>query len=110
MFARFTLTLPLAMNDGSPVDPVALATLEDDILGIAGGFTATDSVGAWRAPDGTVYREPVRVYTLDVPDTRDAAERIRGIADVAAIAFEQEAVYVTRAEVVPTLISPVVAL
>jgi hypothetical protein len=107
--ARYTLTLPLALNDGAPVDATTLATIEGDLLDVAGGFTATDSIGAWRAPDGAVYREPVRVYTLDVPDTRDAAERIRGIADIAAIAFDQEAIYVTRADVAPELVTPVIA-
>ena len=91
---RFTFTLPACLNDGAPVDPADIALVESRLLDAAGGFTSTASVGVWRAPDGTVYREPVTVYALDA--ARDLTSDLRQLAEWAALALDQEAIYVTR--------------
>ena len=101
---RFTLTVPLQRNDGEPVTELELGAIEVDLLSYFGGFTSTDSTGAWRADDGTVYREPVRVYTVDGANP-DASDRIVSLAQFIATGLEQEAVYVTAGEVHTRLVT-----
>ena len=105
---RYTVTVPLALNDGTPLDAVTLDTLERELLDIGGGFTATDAQGAWRADDGTIYRDPVRVYALDIPDTPHNRAAIMRFADAVAIAADQLAVYVTESPIVTHLVTPVI--
>jgi hypothetical protein len=99
--------VPLARNDGEPVTDTELGAIEDDLFNIAGGFTSTDSTGAWRSDDGTVYREPVRVYAVDVADAiqQDAGERLLSLAEFVATALEQEAVYLTAGSIVTRLVT-----
>lgn len=91
---RYTLTVPAYLNDGGHVDPADVDLIESRLLDIAPGYTLSRGVGAWRAPDGTVYREQVNVYTLDTAD--DVSDALRQLAEYVALALEQEAVYVTR--------------
>lgn len=104
---RFTLHVPLALNDGSPADPSVLDDVESAILAAAGGFTLTTAVGAWQGEDGTVYREPIRLYLVD----GDAS--VYGVlvqaAEVIRAAFEQEAVYLTRQVITPRLVTATAA-
>ena len=100
---RYTLHVPLTRNDGSPVEDDILALIEDDILGIAGGFTATDGIGAWRG-DGTTYREPVRLFLVDTAEP-DAPELLRALASTVARWLDQEAVYLTAAELTTSLVT-----
>lgn len=93
---RWTLTVPLTLNDGTPTAAEYIADIEEDIADIAGGFTATPGEGAWRSPDGDWYREPVTVYTFDVSHIADGEVR-RLAADIAQL-LDQEAVYVTRTD------------
>lgn len=105
---RYTVTVPRALNDGTPLDAVTLDTLERELLDIGGGFTAHDAEGAWRDEDGIVYRDPVRVYALDVPDTPHNRAAMFRFADAVAIAADQVAVYVTESPIATHLVTPVV--
>lgn len=90
---RYTLHVPLILNDGAPTPEDTLADVESDLLDLAGGFTATDGVGGWRG-DGTVYREPVRLYHIDTSDP-DAPELLANLGRAVARWIGQEAVYLT---------------
>lgn len=105
--ARYTLHVPLQRNDGTAVTDEEFAAIERDLLGIAGGFTSTDGVGGWLSPNGKVYREPVRIYAVDVTATDWAHQRILSLADFVGIALEQEAVYVTRSPIAADAVVPV---
>lgn len=89
---RYTLTVPRALNDGTPVAAPVTAGIERALLDTFGGFTLAESVGAWAAPDGTIYREPVGVYTLDAEEPEPA---VFDIAESVARVLAQDAVYVT---------------
>ena len=100
---RYTLHVPLVLNDGTPTPEQELADVEAYLLDIAGGFTATDGIGGWRGDDGTVYREPVRLYLVDTAD--DIAYLLRQAAASVALNLDQEAVYVTAAPIQTTLVT-----
>jgi hypothetical protein len=49
---RFTLHVPEALNDGTPVGPESFDLIENALLIIGGGFTLTHGIGAWRGDGG----------------------------------------------------------
>lgn len=105
MHARWTLTVPLTLNDGTPTPAEDIAGIEHALLDIADGFTATPGEGVWRSDEtGELYREPVTVYTFDVGYLADGDVR-RLAADIARL-LRQEAVYVTRQDVSTYLVAP----
>ena len=96
---RYSLTVPRRYNDGEQIPLSVINVIEDHIANVAGGFTRTDGVGAWKA-----YREPVRVYAFDVtPRTEYEAAQIlidaRWIAAYVRDVCKQEAAYLTRHEI-----------
>lgn len=91
---RLVLHIPETLNDGLAVSPARLAQYEDELLEIAGGFTLTHAIGAWRAASGQTYREPLRLYAVDV-GADSAGERLRRLAARIARELGQVAVYVT---------------
>ena len=102
---RYTITVPRQYNDGAPVSEGTFALIEEHIISITGGFTVTDGLGAWHS-GGQVYHEPVKVYALDA-DESDSTERdVRDAAERIGEALRQEAMYVTRQPIQPTLIYP----
>lgn len=92
---RYTLTLPRQYNTGERIPAAILGVFENRLLGTFGGFTLTESLGAWIG-DSQVYVEPVGVYTLDADEYMDTALDV--IAADAARDLEQESVYVTHVE------------
>ncbi len=103
MHRRYTLHVPLQRNDGSPVESDILDLIESDLLDIGGGFTAVDAVGAWRG-DGTTYREPVRLFHVDTDDP-EASGLLHAVARTVARWLDQEAVYLTAAELTTSLVT-----
>lgn len=91
--------VPLGGNDGHPFPASAFDQLEAFLLGLTGGFTRRGDVeGAWKSPEGRVYRDVSRAYALSLPEAE--AERIAGSLDVYIRKhFGQEAAYL---ELVPT--------
>lgn len=102
---RYTLHIPSNYNDGREVSPTLIRAVEEEILSFADGYTLTLGVGAWKNADGEVYREPVRLYAVDTEDGSALIELAEWVAD----ALGQEAVYLTAAEIAPTLIRQAVA-
>ena len=91
---RSTITIPRHYNDGREVPADVTSGIESEILDVFGGFTVTESRGAWRDGD-TVYVEPVGVYTCD--SDADESGAVERIAETVAELLSQEAVYVTHA-------------
>jgi len=103
---RYSVTVPLADNDGTPIPLDVLLAIETRILNMAGGFTRATVVGAWRPDDrledaDVVYDES-RVYSFDVAQGAPydgvpvLAAQLRGLAQFVAVACDQDCVYVTR--------------
>lgn len=101
---RYTLHVPLVLNDGTSTPEDVLGSTELELLQLAGGFTATDGYGGWIGDGGTIYREPVRLYAVDAegiePELLQLADRI-------ADRLDQEAVYLTRSPIAVQLVSPI---
>lgn len=95
---RITLHVPEARNDGSAVAPDQLAAYEDALLEIAGGFTLTHSIGAWRSLSGSTCREPQRLYSVDVAEAV-AASKVLAVAQRIAFDLEQQVLYVTSSSI-----------
>jgi hypothetical protein len=71
----YQFNLPDRSNDGAVDYAHARNVWEEIALAEAGGFTALGKhVGAWRADDGTVYREPMFAY--QVATTREGMEAL----------------------------------
>lgn len=104
---RFTLHVPRAYNDGREVEPDVLAWIENELVDVAGGFTATEAEGAWRGPRGKLYREPVRLYHVDADE--DDASFLHTVADAVALGLKQLAVYLTAQPIETQLREPVLA-
>jgi hypothetical protein len=60
------------------------------------GFTIIpDAIGAWRSESSRKYREPIRIYWLDVVDEEPVREALGRLAQRIGIELAQESVYVT---------------
>jgi len=106
--ARFTLTMPEAFNDGAPVLLEQLALYEQELLDLVGGYTLTSAIGAWRAPTGDVYYEPVRKYELDIADDPAVRDELLALASRIALELAQDAIYLTVAPITKQLVSAAV--
>jgi len=104
---RYTLHVPLFLNDGAPTEEAALERVEIALANIAGGWTATDGLGGWLSADGAYYREPVRLYAIDTDAPNYALPQLHRLADWLAIELQQQAVYLTWSEIGAQLVSPV---
>lgn len=97
---RLDILVPVFDNDGLPFTDHDFLPLEDLLIRLAGGFTRRpDVTGVWQSPDGRVFRDSSRSYTVTVPIARaeDVATRLsRFIVD----RFRQEAALV---EATPTM-------
>ena len=96
---RLTLHVPETLNDGTPVTIGQFAEYEAELLGISTGFTLTHGIGVWRSDAGIVYREPVRLYAVDVSTDSDARDRLSSLADRIGRELAQRAVYVTASPI-----------
>lgn len=99
---RVTLHVPETRNDGSPVATAELEAHEAELLQIAGGFTLIPAIGAWRSSTGEVYREPLRLYAVDVADERTVRAQMLELAECMSAELGQEVIYLTVSEVVAT--------
>lgn len=96
---RVTLHVPETLNDGSPVPLEQLAVYEAELFEIAKGYTLTHAIGAWRSPSGERYREPLRLYAIDVVDAQTVLDRVLRLAHLIRVELTQEAIYVTVAPI-----------
>lgn len=88
------LIVPMFDNHGRDLIPL-LRWVEESLITDFGGCTVLRQVfGAWRDPaTGDLYREPVYVFDVAVPDTDHSAAQLRNIARKAATRGEQQSVY-----------------
>ena len=94
---RFTITVPRVSNYEQPVSPDWNSALESRIRDTLGGFTRTHSFGSWRSPSGTVYTEPVSVYTVDLG--LDRVADVIELAEFVKVSLDQKSVYITRQDI-----------
>ena len=105
---RYSLTIPTHYNDGQPIPRPILYALEEELVEIGGGFTASAATGAWASPSGAVVREPVTVYAVD-SEQELALPALEALAERTATALGQEAIYLTRQELDVQLVAPAAA-
>lgn len=68
--------LPTHDNSGNDLSPIH-SGLQSELVDSFGGFTAIDSLGGWRAPDGKIMVEPGKRYNVAmVPDSADSFRRV----------------------------------
>lgn len=88
------ITLPVYSNDHRHLVHTHEA-LSNDLLVLFGGFTVVDGQGAWKDGVGTVYAEPVKVYSVAYEPGKDHAEEsIRGVAKRAGRGAQQIAMFI----------------
>lgn len=102
---RYTLHVPEALNDGTPLTPQQTADIEEWLLAVFGGFTQTVARGAWRS-DTQSYIEPMRLYLIDSDDSPQTAQTLQRLAGDIARELQQEAVYLTRQDIETFLVTP----
>lgn len=97
---RLDVLVPVTDNDGLLFPEADFAAFEDLLVDLAGGFTRHgDVTGAWRSPDGQLYRDRSRSYSVTVP--ADRADDVASTIERALTArFRQEAAMI---ETTPTL-------
>ena len=100
----WTLIVPEAFNDGTPVPLEQLAAYETELVEIFDGYTLTSAIGAWRSPAGVTFREPIRKYELDTSDTA-VHQKLLTLASRIALELAQDATYLRVAPVTRHLIS-----
>ncbi len=59
--------LPENDNDGFPLDRVHY-NLHKKLLGLAGGYTETKSIGRWIGPDGKTVFDDILIYSISCND------------------------------------------
>ena len=101
---RLTLYVPEILNDGSPVTYERLEAYERELLDLVGGFTLSNGIGVWRSADDVVYREPVRLYSIDAPRASHVRKAVTALARRIGHELGQEVVYLTVVAVEQELI------
>lgn len=62
--------VPIHDNQGTPFPDSTFALFESHLIDLAGGFTHRGFVeGAWKAPDGAIYRDRSRLYVVQVSES-----------------------------------------
>ncbi|MGH2619839.1 MAG: hypothetical protein ACRDHG_04630 [Anaerolineales bacterium] len=86
------------MREACLVVPVSFdpTTVEAKMLVAFGGFTRTDGLGGWIAPDKHVFREPVFVYALAMEDTDANLSELVALANYVKTTYSQQCVYVRK--------------
>jgi hypothetical protein len=101
---RYTLHVPLVMNDGRAVPPDSLDGVARALVGMFGGFTRVDGFGGWDGANA-LYLEPVALFHVD-SDHPEAENLLAGYAGTLAAALAQECVYLTVQPITTRLIQP----
>ncbi len=81
-------------------------SIENALLGVAGGFTSDRVSGAWRGDDGTVYRDYSTRYTVAVDPETDA--RIVALLPLWCELLRQQCLYTAARVVEVAFVSPAV--
>jgi hypothetical protein len=120
MAKRITLHVPEELPDGSPVEVARFEAYERALFELARrargmtdageeGFTLIrGAVGTWRSPDGVTFREPMRLYCLDVADADEVLDDLRSLSERIQAELNQEAIYLTIAPIDVLLITGLV--
>jgi len=87
------IILPLADNDGKPVD-TAHEYLKGRLCRLFGGFTATPVMGGWMDDSGRLYEDRSIAYDVAMEDTYENARKVGSIAEIAGQMAKQLAMYV----------------
>src|SRR6266567_3954114 len=93
---RFEILLPLYYNDGRPIEPQKFVQTDGELVQQFGA-TSTDTVvvrGRWFY-QGTIYHDQLLRVRLDVEDTPDNWQALRGLKEIMKSRFEQLDIWIT---------------
>lgn len=92
---RYTLHLPLVLNDGTPMDDAIHDYARDQLHQLSTGWTEIVATGHWTLDNGDAVDEPVRLFIIDLPETEDYVGKLSSIGHMLKLLADQEAVYLT---------------
>jgi hypothetical protein len=93
---RFEILLPLFYNDGRAVEDRKFVETDDELVALFGA-TSTDAVavrGHWLY-QSTIYEDRLIRVRLDVEDTSENWQKMRGIKEVLKQRFEQIDIWIS---------------
>ncbi|MFN8495578.1 MAG: hypothetical protein U0350_48745 [Caldilineaceae bacterium] len=94
------LLVPTALNNGEPVAPAALHTVENLVQGIFGACTLhSHLLGAWANDAGIRYRDPILLVEIEVEDSPTLLPSLTTIVRFTCECFEQGIGLLTMADV-----------
>jgi hypothetical protein len=100
---RFEILLPLYYNDGRAIEPEHFLAADDELVNLFSA-TSTDTVvvrGQWRY-QSTKYSDQLVRVRVDVDDTAENWEKMRGVKESCKRRFDQLDIWITahRIEIV----------
>jgi hypothetical protein len=100
---RFEILLPLFYNDGRPIEREKFLQTDDELVQQIGA-TSTDTVtvrGRWLY-QSTIYQDQLLRVRIDVDETPENLQVMRGLKEALKIRFDQLDIWITahRIEVI----------
>jgi hypothetical protein len=100
---RFEILLPLFYNDGRPIEREKFLQTDDELVQQFGA-TSTDTVtvrGRWLY-QSTIYQDQLLRVRIDVDETPENLQVMRGLKEALKIRFDQLDIWITahRIEVI----------
>ncbi len=77
---------------------VPRVNLVNNLRNLAGGYTYLNGSGSWRAPDGTVWNEPVHVIIVILPESAEGV-LMEVLAEFKRVADQEEVFCTIRRDV-----------
>lgn len=92
---RYEILLPLAHNDGRPVDENVLEQTREELVQRFGGLSAFPQsvLGIW-VYDDQRYEDASMMLTIDVEDSAENRQWLSGFKQVLLERFEQLEIYI----------------
>lgn len=89
------ILIPIADNAGNLFGSVSYDEFQDDLLRLFGGCSGPSNPvpGAWRSPEGKVYFDSNRNYTIAL-ESITLGNLIKVAVDFAKLRFGQEKIYI----------------
>ena len=97
---EFEIYVPLAYNDGSPVEPAKIERIGEDLLEQFGGLTyfPQPNKGFWRMGDVT-FRDEIVIFRVLASNARSARRFLRQLKERLKKELDQEQILIVERDV-----------
>ena len=103
--SKFIVLVPLAYNDGTPVQEEIVLEFEEQLFLLGGGFTEEGTVrGAYRMADGKKQIDHSALYWIWIPE--DSYSELKEIVSRLGGKLGQETMYLERTGATLDLVPP----